>query len=78
MPLIPKTAFYNWLYINALLENPELAQKVLEYDAFTDIEFNPGKSLNCQAEAAALFVALNRQGLIDQCADFGRFVEIIK
>lgn len=77
-PLMPLTSFYNWLYIRALGENPELAQALLEYDAFTDIEFNPGKSLNCQAEAAALYVSLARQGLLDRCADFDSFLTLLK
>lgn len=64
-PLEPKTAFYDWLYIRAVYKNQKLAKEILEYDAFTDIEFNPKKSLNCQARSAALFVALSRDGLID-------------
>lgn len=62
----PKTYFYNWLYINALHLNPELAEQIVQYDAFTDIAFNPEKSLNCQAEAAAIYVSLYRQGLLEQ------------
>ena len=27
-----------------------------EFDAFTDIEFNPKRSFNCQAKSCALFV----------------------
>lgn len=76
MPLIPRTAFYNWLYVNALLENPELGQQLLQYDGFTDIEFNPDKSINCQAEAAAVYVALARKGLLEQCRDFDSFVRL--
>ena len=38
----------------------------MNYDSFTDIEFNPKKSLNCQAEAAAIFVGLSKSGLIDE------------
>lgn len=53
-----KTAFYDWLYISALTSNPELARNVANYDGFTDIEFNPKKSLNCQARALALYVAI--------------------
>ena len=60
----PKTYFYNWLYINALNLQKDLAVQVLGYDAFTDIEFNPKKSINCQAEAAAIFFSLTRQGLL--------------
>ena len=62
----PKTFFYNWLYMNALNTNKDLAEQVAEFDAFTDIEFNPQKSLNCQAEAAALFVALKRNNLLTE------------
>lgn len=78
MPLLPRTAFYNWLYINALLENQQFAQQLLEFDGFTDIEFNPEKSINCQAEAAALFVALSRLGLIDRCKSFDTFITLFQ
>lgn len=61
----PQTAFYDWLYLNALKNRPALADAVLEYDAFTDIAFNPEKSINCQAGAVALFVALSRRGLLN-------------
>ena len=77
MPLSPRTAFYNWLYINALLENSEYARQLLCYDGFTDIEFNPDRSINCQAEAAALFVALSRQGLLENCRNFDSFVKLL-
>lgn len=62
--LEPKTFFYDWLYINALCLYPNLIQQVLEYDAFTDIEFNPEKSINCQAKSLALFVSLYKKGLL--------------
>lgn len=56
--LEPKTAFYDWLYINALLKNDDLIPLITDRDGFTDIEFNPEKSINCQARSAALFCAL--------------------
>ena len=62
----PETLFYNWLYINGLHQNSELAQQIVEYDAFTDIEFNPQKSINCQAEAAAIYVSLKKQGKLEE------------
>jgi len=62
----PKTIFYDWLYIKALYENPQLTQKLVNYNAFTDIEFNDKKSINCQARAAAIFVSLNTLGLIEE------------
>lgn len=61
-PTRPITAFYDWLYLNALARNPDLSQRLFEYDGFTDIEFNPEKSLNCQAYSAALFVFLSSNG----------------
>lgn len=64
-PLEPKTYFYDWLYINALMQNKDLACELLNYDAFSDIEFNPEKSINCQAHSAALYVSLSRQHLLD-------------
>lgn len=63
-PLNPKTAFYDWLYINALSRNAELSKKVLEFDGFTDIEFNPERSFNCQARSVALFCSLTKAGTI--------------
>ena len=62
----PKTFFYNWLYVNTLNLNKELGDRLIEFDAFTDIEFNPKKSLNCQAEAAAIYVSLRKQNLLDE------------
>ena len=64
-PLEPKTAFYDWLYLNAVSQNTELANQIMGYSAFTDIEFNPQKSINCQARSAALFVSLKRIGILE-------------
>lgn len=73
----PQTAFYDYIYLNALLENKELAKIVLEYDAFTDIEFNPEKSINCQAKSAATFVSLSRLGLIGKVKTVDEFFDVI-
>lgn len=62
-PLTPPTAFYDWLYLTALQQNPHLTESLLNCRGFTDIVFNPQKSLNCQARSAALFAALRRAGL---------------
>ena len=62
--LEPKTAFYDGIYLNALNLNDDLKQQALAYDAFTDIEFNPQKSINCQAYSIALFVALTKRNLL--------------
>lgn len=63
-PLNPKTYFYDWLYINALNNAKDLQEEILDYDAFTDIEFNPNKSINCQARSAAIFVSLKKSNLL--------------
>ena len=62
----PRTAFYDWLYLNALNKNPELADKLSGYSAFTDIEFNPEKSINCQAYSIALFSCLIKSNLLNE------------
>jgi hypothetical protein len=64
--LVPRTAFYDWLYINALHKRPDLAEQVLTYRAFSDIAFNPERSINCQAYAAALYVSLSDRGLLTE------------
>lgn len=76
--LEPQTAFYDWLYINALKKQPHLASQLLDYSAFTDIEFNPERSINCQAYSIALFASLQRRGLLDEAAaSKARFLQIV-
>ena len=50
--------FYTWIYLVGLNHNKNVAKELLNYDAFTDIEFNPKKSFNCQAYSAAFYVSL--------------------
>jgi len=76
--LEPMTAFYDWLYINALYKNPEAVSELPMYDAFTDIEFNPEKSINCQAYSVALYKALDSRGLLhDALSTKKTYLEII-
>jgi hypothetical protein len=72
-PLVPRTYFYDWLYINSLVQNKELAEKVIAFDAYTDIEFNPKKSINCQAHAVALYVSLYKNSLLDKALSSAEF-----
>lgn len=62
----PKTMFYDWIYISALSRHEQLTKEILEYDTFTDIEFNHKKSINCQARAAAIFVSLSKLGKLEE------------
>ena len=68
-PINPTSLFYDWLYLNALSQNMELASELLEYQGFSDIAFNPQKSLNCQARSAALFVSLHQNDQLHQALE---------
>jgi hypothetical protein len=65
-PLEPKTAFYDWLYCTFLWDHRDWATKLYAYAGFTDIEFNPQRSINCQARSAALFLALMKRGDLEE------------
>lgn len=75
--LEPRTAFYDWLYMNALHKKRELAEEVLKYKAFSDIAFNPERSINCQAYAAALYVSLHERGLLHFLKDQQGYLEAV-
>lgn len=65
-PLIPKTSFYDWLYLTALSPHQDYLKKLYKYKGFTDIEFNPQKSINCQARTCALLVSLLKLGALNE------------
>ncbi len=64
-PLIPRTAFYDWLYLTALSPHQEYLKRLFIYKGFTDIEFNPKYSINCQARTCALMVSLIKLDLLN-------------
>lgn len=76
--LVPKSLFYDYIYINAILESKELAESILKFDGFTDIEFNPQKSISTQAKSAAVFVALSQLGLLDKVTDCKQFQNLFE
>jgi type I restriction enzyme M protein len=47
-------------------QNRDLQDEILKYETFTDIEFNPKKSINCQARPVAIFISSSRQSLLDK------------
>lgn len=55
-PLIPKTVFYDFIYITAIKKSflTDEINAISNYNYFTDIEFNPAKSLNTQARTVAM------------------------
>jgi len=66
-PLVPATAFYDWLYFRALSPYLDFIERVGDSCvAFTDIEFNPQKSIACQARSLALVISLLRRKLTGQ------------
>lgn len=71
--------FYDFLYLNALLEpeNEEVKNKLLQenHTAFTDLAT---RSLNCQARSAAIFVGLVRAGLIDEVRDYSSYLKLFR
>jgi len=63
----PKTAFYDYLYIKTLYDNyRDIIEELKQFDVFTDIEFNPKKSLNCQARTCAVLVSLVRLDKLEE------------
>lgn len=63
-PLEPKGWLYEWIYMNALHAKPELAAQIQDYTAFTDIAFAPKTSVTCQAKALAIYLGLEKKGLL--------------
>jgi hypothetical protein len=82
-PLVPPTVFYDWLYLTAIHPHREwLTERLTEHEmfaGFTDIEFNPSKSINCQARSCALFVALIKRDLFEDAIQSPEsFIETMK
>lgn len=77
-PLSPKNAFYDWLYIRSLENHADWIKEKVVYDAFTDIEFNPAKQINCQARAFAEYLSLvERDELHAAASDFNYFASML-
>ena len=60
------TLFYDYIYIKALMQHPELGKALINYDLFTDIEFNEKKGLNCQARSCAIYSYMLRTGTVEK------------
>lgn len=75
-PLLPATAFYDWLYLRCIYPERDWLRRLEQLDGFTDIEFNPNKSVNCQARSCAIFVSLQQRGCLEQAStSFEAFVD---
>ena len=77
-PLSPPNAFYDWLYICTLASHADWIQNNVKFEAFTDIEFNPEKQINCQARAFAGFLSLLKTGKLYKASrDFHYFSSML-
>lgn len=77
-PLAPKNAFYDWLYICALAKHVDWISENVLYDAYTDIEFNPEKQINCQARAFAEFKSLAAKSQVEMVVqNFTHFTSML-
>lgn len=65
IPLSTGTLFYDYIYIRALMQHPAVSSVLIDYDLFTDIEFNEKKGLNCQARSCAIYSYLLRTDMVD-------------
>lgn len=74
-PMEPKTIFYDWLYIQSLLYfNEKVVNPILNYNIFTDINFNPSKSINCQAYSVAVGILFIKNNILyKDIVDFSRY-----
>jgi len=76
-PLSPTTVFYDWLYMMALFPHRDWLKRLQKCAGFTDIEFNPDRSLNCQARSLATFISLEKRNILDEAMQsFENFREL--
>ena len=67
---LPHHAFYDWLFLRALIDHEAfLTSELAQFDAFSDIEFNPSRSVNTQARTAAIIASLIERDEFTKCAD---------
>jgi type I restriction enzyme M protein len=64
-PLDPKGWLFEWIYLKALQEHTNLTQEILAYNGFTDIAFSPRTGITCQAQCLAIYIGLQKKGLLD-------------
>lgn len=71
-PLFPKTVFYDYIYIKSVKQSltAEEILQIKEYNYFTDIEFNPNKSVNTQAKSVAIIRLM--LDMYDNIPDFSK------
>lgn len=66
-PLTPESWFYDWLYLTSVIQTDRrLLAYIRRFDGFTDIEFNPKKSVNCQARSCAIIASTTSDAQLEK------------
>lgn len=73
-PTEPRTVFYDWLYVNALIENGIANNKLLTFDCFTDIQARLDIDA-CQARSVCIYKLLVLLDELEITSDFNSFYE---
>ena len=61
------------------MKHKDWAVSLYKYAGFTDVEFNPSRSINCQARSAALFLSLMKRDQLDEAMQSPqRFVSTLR
>ena len=71
-PAASRSAFYDRLWIRAAVAAGTV-EAIKRHDAYSDVFHQPGRSLACQARAAAMLVGLHRAGRLDEVDDPGQW-----
>lgn len=67
---LPFHAFYDWLFLRALSQHQDfLREGLAPFSGFSDIEFNPARSINTQARTIAIIKTLIARRELDRCAE---------
>ncbi len=64
-PIDPHGWLYDWIYLHALAAHPDLLNQLSDYNAFTDIAFNPKTGSTCQAKCLAICLGLQKKNLLE-------------
>jgi type I restriction enzyme M protein len=65
-PINPPSLFYDFIYVSALNQNPEITKELINFTCFTDVEFNHKKQVASQARSCAIYCYLHQNKLLDK------------
>ena len=74
----PYGMYYDYIYMVALYQNKDYHKLIKDYYLFTDLFFNPNKSLNTQARAAAIFKTLYDNNYLQLLKNVNEFKKYYK